>query len=348
MDRKLSDCAHIAERFTEKKVGNNIADAPKISVVIPVYNVAPYIKETLDSVFAQTYKNFEVVLINDGSEDTAELEEKLAPYFDKIVYGRQENLGASEARNAAICLARGDVIAFLDGDDVWLPGFLETQLDFIEKNNFEMVYCNALLFGEPLFAGKTYMQNSPSSGEVTAASLLAADCNVITSGTIVKKDSLVKVGLFDPQLRRMQDFDMWFRLAQAGTNIGYQRDILIKYRVRADSLTGTNISRAEREVSALNFIKSKYKLSAAEQVIWEKRIAVSEADLEMEKCKVCLAKNDFKQAQTHIAAANKYYHKLKLTLIAGLLKIAPKFTSTLFRKMRPAEFAFIAPENAEK
>ncbi len=348
MDKKLSDCAYIAERFTEKRIGNNVADAPKISVVIPAYNVAPYIKETLDSVFAQTYKNFEVVLINDGSADTAELEEKLAPYFDKIVYGRQENLGASEARNAAICLAQGDVLAFLDGDDIWLPNFLEAQINFLEKNDFEMVYCNALLFGEPLFAGKTYMQNSPSSGEVTATSLLAADCNVITSGTIVKKDSLVRVGLFDPQLRRMQDFDMWFRLAQAGTKIGYQRDILIKYRVRADSLTGTNISRAEREVSALNVIKSKYKLGAAEQVIWEQRMAVSEADLEMEKCKLCLVTGDVKQAQVHIAKANKFYHKLKLTILAGLLRVLPNLTLHLFKISRPAEFSFIAPKNSQK
>lgn len=348
MDEKLSDFAHIAARFTEQRTGNKIADAPKISVVIPAYNVAPYITQTLDSVFAQTYQNFEVVLINDGSPDTVELEEKIAPYFSKIVYGRQENLGASEARNAAICLARGDVLAFLDGDDVWLPGFLEAQLDFLEKNNFEMVYCNALLFGAPLFAGKTYMQTSPSSGAVTTASLLSADCNVITSGTILKKDALLRVGLFDAHLRRMQDFDMWFRLAQNGTKIGYQRDILIKYRVRADSLTGTNISRAEREISALNVIGSKYELSEAEQAIWKRRMAVAEADLEMEKCKVCLAKNDFKQAQTHITAANKYYHKPKLTLIAGLLKFAPKLTLGLFKKMRPAEFAFITPENVKK
>ncbi len=348
MDEKFSDSAHIAVRFTEQRIGNEIANAPKISVVIPAYNVAPYIRETLDSVFAQTYRNFEVVLINDGSPDTAELEEELVSYFNKIVYGRQENRGASEARNAAISLARGDFVAFLDGDDVWLPEFLQAQFDFLEKHNFEMVYCNALLFGEPLYAGKTFMQTSPSSGAVTTASLLSADCNVITSGTILKKDALLKVGLFDTQLRRMQDFDMWFRLAQNGTRIGYQRDILIKYRVRADSLTGTNISRAEREVSALNVIGSKYQLSGAEQIIWKKRMAVSEADLEMEKCKVCLAKNDFKQAQTHITAANNYYHKPKLTLIAGLLKFAPKLTLGLFKKIRPAEFAFITPENVKK
>ncbi len=77
-------------------------------------------------------------------------------------------------------------------------------------------------------------------------------------------------------------------------------------------------------------------------------MAVSEAELEMEKCKSCLAENDFKQAQAHIAAANKYYHKPKLTVIAGLLRCAPKLTLTLFKKLRPAEFAFIAPKNVKK
>ena len=349
MEDHYSDCSKIKERLTIYQVGKNVlSNAPKVSVIIPAYNIAPFIKETLDSVFAQTYKNFEAILVNDGSNDTADLETALAPYFDKIVYAKQENLGASEARNVAICLARGEILAFLDGDDLWLPKFLESQLNFLAQNDFEMVYCDALIFGEPLFAGKTYMQTTPSSGEVTAAKLLSTDCNVITSGTILKKDLVIEFGLFDKEFSGMEDFDLWFRLAKNGARIGYQRAVLLKYRVRPNSLSGTNIERAERVIYALKAMRLKYKLNETEQSISEKQIAISEAELEMEKCKFCLAKGDFGQAQTHIAEANKYYHKPKFTIIAGLLRFAPKLTLHLFKRLRPAEFSFIALNNLQK
>lgn len=349
MEERYSDCSNIKERLTIYRVGKNVcADAPKISVIIPAYNITPFITETLDSVFAQTYKNFEVILVNDGSPDTAELETALEPYFDKIIYAKQENLGASEARNAAICLARGEILAFLDGDDVWFPNFLEAQLNHLEKNNFEMIYCDALIFGELLFAGKTYMQTAPSSDEVTPVSLISTDCNVITSGTILKKDLVIEFGMFDKELRGMEDFDLWFRLAKNGARIGYQRAVLLKYRMRPNSLSGTNVERAKREIYALDVIRLKYELSKTEQIIWEKRRAIYEASLEMEKCKSCLATGDFKQAQKHITEANKYYKKPKFTIIAGLLRFSPKLTLHLFKKLRPAEFSFIVPNNLQK
>src|SRR5215467_6832857 len=90
---------------------------PLVSVIIPAYKAAAFIDETLQSVFCQTYQNFEVVLINDGSPDTAEFERAIAPYRDRISYIRQENSGVSAARNAGIRRARGEYLAFLDSDD---------------------------------------------------------------------------------------------------------------------------------------------------------------------------------------------------------------------------------------
>jgi glycosyltransferase involved in cell wall biosynthesis len=199
------------------RVGSQTVGTPRVSVVIPVYNIAPFVKETLDSVFAQTYNNFEVIIINDGSTDTEALEAALAPYFDRLVYAKQENSGASQARNAAICLSKGDYLAFLDGDDIWLPDFLSSQVEYLEKNNLDMVYCDAELFGEPLFEGEKYTRTSPSRGAVTTESLIGdAECNVITSGTVLKKDWVVRLNMFDTELRRMQDFDLWYRLAKRG------------------------------------------------------------------------------------------------------------------------------------
>ena len=98
-----------------------------VSVVIPAYNVGNLIAQTLDSVFAQRYRNFEVVVVNDGSPDTPALEAALAPFRDRITYVVQENAGPSAARNAGIEHSRGDLIAFLDGDDIWLPACSTTR-----------------------------------------------------------------------------------------------------------------------------------------------------------------------------------------------------------------------------
>lgn len=329
----------------EPQIGKRVpTGAPKVSVVVPAYNIARYVKETIESVLAQTFKNYEIILVNDGSADTAELKSALAPYFDDIVYAEQENAGASRARNAAINLARGELLAFLDGDDVWLPEFLASQTNFLEKNDYEMVYCDALIFGEPLFKNQTFMQGSPSNGEVTTKSLINAECNVITSGTVLKKSLLDKFGQFDVGLRRAQDFDLWFRLAKNGVRIGYQREVLLKYRIRPGNLTGTNIDRAARNVSAMKNLREKYELDAAEFEIWKKQMAVFEAEHELEKGKLCVIEGDFANAQTHIAAANKFFRKPKLFLLGWLLRFSPRLTVRLFRLIRPSEFSFISPD----
>src|SRR5215207_1903815 len=96
------------EVITKVRKGEGVSPAaPKVSVIIPAYNIAPYMGETLDSVFAQTYRDFEVIVVNDGSTDTVELEAVLEPYFYRIIYAVQVNSGASVARNSAISLAHG-------------------------------------------------------------------------------------------------------------------------------------------------------------------------------------------------------------------------------------------------
>lgn len=345
-EEKYADCPQIKKRIKELRTGGSVNGAPKVSVIIPAYNIALFVRETLDSVFAQTFENFEVILVNDGSPDTAELENALAPYADRLIYARQENLGASEARNAAICLARGELLAFLDGDDLWLPDFLASQIEFLEKMGLDMVYCDAELFGEPLYEGTNYMKTSPSSGKVTTESLISAECNVITSGTVVKKSWVTSVKMFDPDLARMQDFDLWYRMAKRGAEIGYQKTILVKYRVRPNSLSGTNVERARRNIRALEVIREKYGLNDREKSAWERHLRVSEAEYELEQGKFSLTQGDFKQAQAHIARANEYFRKPKLFLLTALLKISPRLTLRLFQKFRPAEFSFIAPQKS--
>src|SRR5438552_9364698 len=122
---------------------------PTVSVIIPVYNTALYVKETLESVFGQTYTDYEVIVVNDGSPDTAELEKVLAPYRDRIVYLEQDNEGVASARNTAILAAQGRYVALLDSDDLWLPDYLRVQIGILERDpTIDALYPNAMIYGD--------------------------------------------------------------------------------------------------------------------------------------------------------------------------------------------------------
>src|SRR5215472_1596311 len=192
---------------TPPKRNNN--SPPKVSVIIPAYRVAPFIHETLDSVLAQSFKDLEIIIINDGSPDTTELEDVLANY-NGLIYLKQENKGAGAARNEGLRRARGEVVAFLDGDDIWYPDFLSEQLRLLESDGgYDLVYADATKFGDPEREGHTSMEESPSRGEVTFSSLLSGRCSVITSTVVARRQPIATVGLFDENFPNSQDFDLW-------------------------------------------------------------------------------------------------------------------------------------------
>ena len=133
----------ISEAIPASKIGSA---TPKVSVIIPTYKTAHFIAACLDSVFAQTYQDLEAVVVNDGSPDTPELEQVLVPYMDRIVYIKQENKRTAGARNNAIRHARGEFVAFLDSDDVWMPDHLAEQMQlFANDPSVELTYSNGLV-----------------------------------------------------------------------------------------------------------------------------------------------------------------------------------------------------------
>ena len=347
MEEKLSDSKKILKRLEEVRIGENVSsNIPKVSIIIPAYNISEFIEETLDSIFAQTFKDFEIIVVNDGSEDSVKLESVLEKYADRIIYGVQKNLGASKARNTAICLSRSDLITFLDGDDIYFPKCLEKQLSFIEENELDMTYCDAELIGENYLNDNTYMRTTPSNGEVTPISLLDGSCNVLTSGTVIRRKTLAELGLFDSQSARAQDFDLWFRIAKQGRKIHYNREILIQYRMSSVSLSGSNVERAERTVEVLHIVRNKYDFTPNEHKVWQRQIALSEAECELEKAKFNLIQGNYLKAEDNVAKANVFFKKPKLSVLKFFIKFAPKLTLKLFQKLRPAEFSFIAPKKS--
>ncbi|HEX8287358.1 MAG TPA: glycosyltransferase family 2 protein [Pyrinomonadaceae bacterium] len=333
------------EKNVVKRVGRDVVrHAPKVSIIIPAYNIAEYVAETLNSVFAQTYSDYEVVVINDGSPDTEEFERVLEPFRDKIVYLAKEGAGAGEARNVGIENARGYLIAFLDGDDVWLPEYLESQIKFLEDNDFDFVYADALHFGGSAYDGTTFMETSPSVGEANFDSLLDLRCNVITSGTIVRKQNLIEAGMFERERVRAHDFVLWLKMARSGARIGYQRKVLLKYRVRIESLSGDSIDRVKREIDVYKRVVKTFELDEKQKNIVENHLQRLESDLEVERGKSFLLREEFDAAKNSFTKANEYRRSRRLGLIIKLLQFAPRLILKFYRSRRAAEIAFV-PNN---
>jgi len=318
----------------EPEPNDRAAGSPRVTVVIPAFNVAPFIAETLDSVFAQTFRDFEVVLVNDGSADTTSLEQILSPYMNRLRYLKQENLGAAEARNAAIRAARGELLAFLDGDDIWLPQYLEAQCEFLDREGLDMVYSDALLFGKGPGEGSTHMTRSPSTGTPTFERLVDGSCHPITSGTVVRRQRIVEAGLFDKTLIRAQDAEMWMRLAFRGARIGYQSRVLLRYRMREGSLSGTAVNRVQREINVFTRIGETYELTSAQRDLIARELERLRAHLELEQGKFELLEGSAQRAIGHFERANRFLRTPKLAAVLRLGTLSPGLLRLCFRAFR--------------
>ena len=306
------------------------SDVERVSVIIPAYNVAPYIAEALKTVFAQTKSAFEVIVVNDGSPDTAELEEVLQPFRDRIVYLKQENRGLSGARNTGIRAATGDMIALLDGDDLWMPQYLETQTQFLRSHpECDLVYCNALLFGDSIREGKEFMAVCPSRGEVTPAALISRDCCVFVS--VTARAEALRAIAFDESLRSCEDFDCWLRFAASGRRIGYHRQILVQYRKRDASLSADPMWMAKWNLKVLKKARANWPNESNEGRLIETATAKTAADLAILRGKQRLRIGDVNSAIVEFTEAKRYYGGAKMSALILLLRLAPRLMRYLFR-----------------
>jgi teichuronic acid biosynthesis glycosyltransferase TuaG len=328
--------------YFSKRVGRNVFEAPpKISVVIPAYNAAQFIAEALDSVVAQKFREHEIIVVNDGSPDTDQLERAIKMRLEDIIYIKQRNAGAGIARNMAIEHARGEIIAFLDSDDVWYPEFLASQYVFMERHGYDLVYCDADIFGMRSPYRRTFMETAPSEGEATFESILDLKCNVITSGTMARKQNIIDAGMFESERVRAHDFMLWLRMAKNGAKIGYQRKQLLKYRVHLDSLSGDFVKRAERELEAFHRVKELVPLESHQLEIVERRLSGLEADLSVEKGKAYLLRGDYRDAAAAFNRANQHRRSIKLSAVALMTRVAPAALVKFYKTSRPAEIAFV-------
>ena len=305
---------------------------PEVSIIIPAYDCAAYIGDALDSVFNQTSTRFEVIVVNDGSPDTEHLERELKRFESRIRYIKQENRGVAAARNAALKVARSDLVAFLDADDYYMPAFLEKQIALLKSTNADVVHADALLFGDPQQQGRTFMTLQNATGDVTPERLLSIKSSILTSTVVARKAPILEIGMFDETMRRAQDFDLWFRLAKAGYRFAYQPDILSNKRVIETSLSGSTVSALKRTMTILTAIEARGGLTEAENEALQFNKTRTLRELALEEGKEKLLNKDYRGARVAFRNARRFRSGLKLTLVSLGLIVAPAVLCHLYRR----------------
>ena len=241
--------------------------SPLVSVVIPTYNGAKYLPQALDSVLAQTYRPYEIVVVDDGSKDNTRA--VLQPYLTQISYVYQDNRGEPAARNTGIRNSKGEFIAFLDADDLWHPRKLELQMNcFRQHPEYGLVYCLMQTFmGEPL--PEFDRMEAPPSAVPTGRifSQLFWKPAFAPSAVLFRKSCIDSAGLFDEHFFIGCDYQMWLRMARH-VQIGCVPQPLTLYRLHPGSLSA-GLGRALQngipwEIKVLQSVFSLYPESERE------------------------------------------------------------------------------------
>jgi glycosyltransferase involved in cell wall biosynthesis len=228
---------------------------PRVTVVIPTYNSESFIAETLESVRAQTLRDFEVVLVDDGSRDsTVPIASRFAGEMDLRII-TQANAGPSAARNNGIRSARGGYCAFVDADDLMQPQRLAEQVAMLDADpQLAAVHTDLMTFDDNGIIHQTRRAfSNPCGGQILDRLLL--DNFITTSTVMARTERLIEVGLFDENRRLSEDFDLWLRVAERWP-IGFIEHPLTRYRRRPGSLSDDKLKTG---LSALQVIEQFWR-----------------------------------------------------------------------------------------
>ena len=214
-----------------------------VSVIIPVYNGSKYIQIAIDSVLSQTYKNYEIIVVDDGSTD--DTRQKLHIYHKQIRYVFQENQGSAAARNLGISLAKGELVGFLDADDFWtMPEKLAKQIACFQANpDLGGINTGWRIVDE---SGKHIKTVQPwhKAPNLDLETWLKKKC-VRTSAMVFRREWLLKVGGFDEELRQSHDVDLILRLSLAGCQTEWLKEETVSYRQHEENTTKNSLKQAK-------------------------------------------------------------------------------------------------------
>ncbi len=239
-------------------------DLPLVSIIIPVYNGSNYLAEAINSVLNQTYKNIEIIVVNDGSNDQDKTRKIALSYANKIIYYEKPNGGVSSALNFGIKKMSGKYFSWLSHDDIYLSSKITDQLDFILNNKVNFVFSKFKLIDKN---SKTFTSSKSFQLNRNLFIELLVEQRIHGCATLISKSLIDEVGYFDENLRYTQDYDLWFKILKK-EHIFYHNEFVLLSRVHIDqgaSIKNHNLDiRNETENLLLNIalhINDKQNLS---------------------------------------------------------------------------------------
>ncbi len=246
------------------EVSSSSIDKHKVSVIMPAYNGEKYIDGAMRSVIEQTYKNLELIVIDDGSSDrTSEIVMGIKSTDERVVYLSQTNAGQGKARNTGIKVARGEFIAFLDQDDLWIEKKLERQIEALKETKADVVFSGSFVFRDDNVADET-MPWDTLRGLFDGAAmfpLLFMFDRIPMLSAIVRKDALRKVGLLeeDRRYQNCDDYDLWLKLAECGATFVGLSERLVRYRLHGNQASQNTVRMIRTQIALMEkWQHSKY------------------------------------------------------------------------------------------
>ncbi len=309
-------------------------DIPRVSVVIPALNMEAYLGECLESVFTQTYSRYEVIVVDDGSTDqTAEVALQYGPRVRLI---RQAHRGTAAARNAGVRAARGDLVAFLDADDVWLPAYLEKQVATFDANGGNcVVFCDVYWWdGRTPRTGVKLERRIPFDTSDPLLSIVRGS-DLPVDGVLVPRELLLEAGLSNEQLREGTEVDLFQRLASLNVRFCHTPMALALYRHRPGSVS----TRRPRE-STENYLRELWGLGRDERLpVRVRRAAIVRARSLRHRfawlALQALLQGQFDEARACWLSAYRIRpSNLQYALGALLMVLAPRATLTAVTRLR--------------
>jgi glycosyltransferase involved in cell wall biosynthesis len=315
---------------------------PLVSVIIPCYNATRFIPETLDSLRAQVFRDFEVILVNDGCPDTENLERALEPYNAGIRYlksGRWASISGS--RNTGIMASQARYIALLDADDKWEPDYLRVLVGILEQNpSIDLVCPNARYFGETEWTDQTFFERNPSEGNVTMESLISRRTTLFV-GVTARRESLIRAGMFDPQIRGGEDWDLWLRVCRTGGKIVLHREPLACYRVRKGSMSADVLDLIRNSLSVCEKHLNLPETTEEEKRWWEDCRTNYFASRDLVLGKQALYGRRTAEAIGLLSKANKVLKQPRLRIAILALRVAPDLLYWHVHRKYSTEYAYL-------
>ena len=232
---------------------------PLVSIITPVYNGKQYLSEAIESALAQTYQNFELLIVNDGSTDNSKVIITSSLCDPKIRYFEQQNAGVAAARNLALRNANGKYIGFLDQDDLWLPDKLSTQIEFLETNQ-EIAFVHSRQSyiqadGTPI---ADYPKDWVSDLHGKCFTELFKRNRIAVLTVLLRKNVIDEIGFFNETVSRVDDYELWLRICSK-YSIGFQDKKLALYRCHDTNASHDYIKMEQAELNALETLYKKNK-----------------------------------------------------------------------------------------